>query len=523
MDRDSWQVRKAAVGGRGGVVAAQHREAAAIGAEVLHAGGNAVDAAIATSLALGVLEPWMSGLGGGGCMLIRLADGTAHALDAGMVAPLRLDPAAYPLAGGLAGDLFGWPAVVGDRNLHGPLAVAVPGLADGLRLAHERFGKMPFRELVAPAIALAEAGFAVDWFATQMVAGAAADLRRYPHAAALWLPGGLPPVAPWTGATVRLPTPALATTLRILAAEGPRSLFAGALAEALLADCAELDVPIAADDLARYEAGLAAPLAIGYRAATLLAMPGPFAGHTLARCLELLGRAGPLPPAGDAAFYGAHAAALVQAYRERLAGEAPGQSCTSHLNVVDREGNLVALTQTLLSSFGSKLLGPRTGLLLNNGVMWFDPRPGRPNRLAPGARPLSNMCPAIGVAGERRFALGASGGRRILPAVLQLASFLVDLGLPLEAAFHQPRLDVSGPDLVTVDDRLPFAVPLPPGATARRLAARPSPLLFACPSAVLDDRAQGWRAGMTEPFQPWADAVAEPAAPAGVEMGAGMR
>ena len=520
MDRDSWQVRKAAVRGRGGVVAAQHREAAAIGAEVLRAGGHAVDAAVATSLALGVLEPWMSGLGGGGCLLVRLADGAAHAIDGGMVAPLRLDPSAYPLAGGLAGDLFGWPAVVDNRNLHGPLAVAVPGLADGLRLAHERFGRMPLRELVAPAIALAETGFAVDWFATQMVAGAAADLRRYPHAAGLWLPAGLPPVAPWTGETVRLATPALAATLRMLADEGLRGLYDGALALALLADCAELGVPIAADDLAGYRARLAPPLAIGYREATLLAMPGPFAGHTLARCLELLGDAGPLAAAGDAAFYAAHATALVRAYRERLDGEATGQSCTSHLNVVDREGNLVALTQTLLSSFGSKLLGPRTGLLLNNGVMWFDPRPGRANGLAPGARPLSNMCPAIGLAGGRRFAVGASGGRRILPAVLQIASFLVDLGLPLADAFHRPRLDVSGPDLLTVDDRLPFAVPAPAGAALRRLAPRPSPLLFACPSAVLDDPAGGWREGMTEPFQPWADAVAEAA---GVEMGAGMR
>jgi gamma-glutamyltranspeptidase/glutathione hydrolase len=507
MSRDSWQVRKDVVRTRGGVVAAQHRRAAEIGAEVLRAGGNAVDAAIATSLALGVLEPWMSGLGGGGCLLLRLADGTAHALDCGMVAPRLLDPAAYPLAGGLAGDLFGWPAVVDNRNLHGPLAVAVPGLADGLRLAHERFGSMPFRDLAAPAVALAEEGFAVDWFATQMVAGAAADLRRYPHAAAQWLPGGLPPVAPWTGETVRLPLPALAATLRRLAEEGLRGFYEGAAAADLLADCADLGVPIDAGDLAAYRACLAAPLAADYRGSTLLAMPGPYAGGTLARCLELLAATTPAR-VPDTESFTALAGTLVRAYRERLAGEATAPSCTSHLNVVDTRGNLVALTQTLLSSFGSKLLGPRTGLLLNNGVMWFDPRPGRPNALAPGAKPLSNMCPAIGLADGRRFALGASGGRRILPAVLQIASFLLDHGMSLEDAFHQPRLDVSAPDLVTVDARLPFAVGAPPGVGVRRLVPRPSPLLFACPTAVLDDTAAGWREGMTEPLQPWADAVA---------------
>ena len=169
----------------------------------------------------------------------------------------------------------------------------------------------------------------------------------------------------------------------------------------------------------------------------------------------------------------------------------------------------MALTQTLLSTFGSKLLGPRTGLLLNNGIMWFDPRPGRANSLAAGAQPLSNMCPAIGLADGRRFALGASGGRRILPAVLQVASFLLDHRMNLEDAFHQPRLDVSGPDLVTADERLPFAVEPPPGVASRRLPPQPSPLLFACPTAVLDDTASGWREGMTEPMHPWADAVAE--------------
>ena len=505
---NAWLAAKVAVRSRGGVVAAQHRQAAAIGAEVLRAGGNAVDAAIATSLALGVLEPWMSGLGGGGCMLVELADGQAHAVDAGMVAPRRLRPADYPLAGGAAGDLFGWPAVVGDRNLHGPLAVAVPGLVDGLRLAQERFGTMPLRELVAPALALAEAGFLVDWHATQMIAGAALDLRRYPNAAAQWLPDGLPPVPPWTGAELRLPLPTLAETLRLLAEEGWRGFYEGGLAQSLLADCRDLGVPIEASDLAGYQARLERPLAIAYRGQDVLAMPGPFAGVALARCLDRLA-AGDAPRHLDGATLATYARVLVDAYRERIDGDGPAPACTSHLSVVDRHGNLVALTQTLLSSFGSKLLGPRTGILLNNGVMWFDPRPGRANSMAPGRQPLSNMCPAIGRRGRQRFALGASGGRRILPAVLQLTLFLRDHGLDLEQAFHQPRLDVSGTELVTVDSRLEIELAPPDGATVRRLAPQVSPLLFACASGVLDDTSRGWREGMTEPLHPWAEAVGE--------------
>ena len=128
-----------------------------VGAEVLASGGNAVDAAIAAALALCALEPWMSGLGGGGFMVIAKGDGAApEVIDFGLVAPSGLDIAAYPLVEGRDDDLFGWPAVLGDRNLHGPLAVAVPGLLDALRVAHERWGSLPFRELVVPAVALAE-------------------------------------------------------------------------------------------------------------------------------------------------------------------------------------------------------------------------------------------------------------------------------------------------------------------------------------------------------------------------------
>ena len=393
MAECGWRVSKSAARSRGGVVAAQHRRAAEAGAEMLRAGGNAIDAAIATSLALGVVEPWMSGLGGGGCMLVELADGATHAVDAGMVAPMRLSPADYPLAGGAAGDLFGWPAVIGDRNLHGPLSVAVPGLVDGLRVAHERFGTMPLRDLAAPALALAEHGFPVDWHATQMVAGAAFGLRRYPDAAALWLPNGLPPVPPWTGEAVRLPLPRLAGTLRTLADEGWRSFYEGGLAAMLLADCAALGVPFEAADLSQYRARPVEPLAAIYRSHPVLAMPGSFAGAGLVRCLELLAPYVPPMRVPDHADFERLAQVLLQAYRERLDGDGPSPACTSHISVVDRHGNLVALTQTLLSSFGSKLLGPITGLLLNNGIMWSDPRPGRANSMAPGASHCRTCAP----------------------------------------------------------------------------------------------------------------------------------
>src|SRR5918994_7727096 len=174
----SWVTTRPVVRATGGMVAAQHKGAADVGAEILRGGGNAVDAAIATSLALGVLEPWMSGLGGGGFMVVAKADGPTEVLDFGMRAPAALDPAAYPLSGGQDSDLFGWPGVVEDRNVLGPLSIAVPGQAAGLGFAFERHASLPWPDLCAPAIALAEQGLPVSWHTSLQITGGAADLAR---------------------------------------------------------------------------------------------------------------------------------------------------------------------------------------------------------------------------------------------------------------------------------------------------------------------------------------------------------
>jgi len=184
MDNFSASLRltKPAVRSAGGIVAAQHRRAAEVGAAVLAQGGDAVDAAVATSFALGVLEPWMSGIGGGGAMVLyRAVEQRYSVVDFGMRAPGSLDAASFPLSGeGVSSDLFPWARVKDDRNVHGPLSIAVPGTVDGMRVAHERFAKLPWKKLVEPAIALAEQGLLIDWFATESIASAAADLNRYP-------------------------------------------------------------------------------------------------------------------------------------------------------------------------------------------------------------------------------------------------------------------------------------------------------------------------------------------------------
>ena len=184
-------IRKPAVSSKGGIVAAQSGKAAKVGAEVLAAGGDCVDAVIATTFVLGVLEPWMSGLGGGGAMVLyRAREDRYEVIDYGMRAPLSLRPEDYPLTGdGAASDIFPWPRVKDDRNIHGPGSIAVPGVVAGMEEAHRRHAKLPWKELLAPSVRLAGEGLAVDWWTTLMISSSAADLRRYPASAAAYLRG----------------------------------------------------------------------------------------------------------------------------------------------------------------------------------------------------------------------------------------------------------------------------------------------------------------------------------------------
>ena len=190
---------------------------------------------------------------------------------------------------------------------------------------------------------------------------------------------------------------------------------------------------------------------------------------------------------------------------------APG--CTTTFSIADRHGNVVNVTQTLLSIFGSHVLSPTTGMMMNNGIMWFDPEPGRPNSLAPGKACLMNVCPTVGRHAGRTFALGASGGRKILPAITNLISFLTDYGMTLEQAIHHPRIDASGPAQITADETLDPGIldalrAIAPTATARRTV---HPYAFAVPAAILREDATGRACGATEVMTPWGDAVPEAA------------
>ena len=509
-----WQVAKPAASGRRGMVVSQSRDAALAGVAVLDAGGNAVDAAVATALSLAALEPWNSGLGGIGFALVhRAGQSRAEVVDFGPRAPGRLDPARFRLTGKVAADLFGWPEVEGDTNVHGPLSFAIPSAPAGYALMLERWGKLPLADIIAPAQALARRGLPQDWFTLVKVAVQAAVLRRYPESARIYLPNGLPPAPPYQGNPGFFQLGNLPDTLDRLARAGLRDFYDGDVAASLAKDVSVMDGFLDAEDLHACQARITAPQEVAFAGRVLQLAGGLTASPTMARVIEKLPNFEASAP--DAAWFRGLSAALKAAYAERLEGlgdaePLAAESCTTHLTVCDAEGAMVAMTTTLLSSMGSRVVLPESGVLMNNGIMWFDPRPGRPNSLGAGKRPLTNMLPVILRDGDTPvLAAGASGGRRILGAVTQMLSFVAGFGMDPQTAAHHPRIDVSDPEAADADQRLPIDVLEALAADGPLDVVEHSvmPVNFACPNLI--QIKDGVRTGISDVMSPWSAAVAQ--------------
>lgn len=464
---------KSPVASADGMVVAKHPLAAAVGARVLREGGNAFDAAIATGFAVGVVEPYMSGLGGVG-LALAYRDGAVTVFDGGPTSPADLDPDRFVLEpGGVDDDLFGWPLVAGGLNVKGATSVAVPSAVALLEALHRYGASWPWERLIEPAVRLAETGWPVDWQMVLHLVAHQTELTEYPTTRDTFLPEGRLPQYALTdlpGTTVRFPQ--LAETLAIIGREGARALYAGRLADRLVAFVQEQGGWLDRRDLARYQVRVSTkPLAVTLGPATVYLPDGLNGGPTmaemllLAQALEARGDRDPLirwVRAGRLAFedrlaHLGHAGSPVDLLSPtavaRRVEEAPRGAggpaatpadSTTHLVVVDRQGNGVSMNLTLLSVWGSRLVVPDLGILLNNGIMWFDPVAGRPNSLAPGARPLANMAPALAVAEGRLAALvGASGGRRIISAVPQILWQVLRDGRDMQAAVDHPRVETS--------------------------------------------------------------------------------
>ena len=469
------QIRKPAIVSKGGIVATQSRKAAEIGAEVLAAGGDCVDAVIATTFALGVLEPWMSGVGGGGAMVLyRAHDNKYEVIDYGMRAPDSLRAEDYPLTGdGVASDVFPWPRVKDDRNLHGPGSIAVPGVVAGMEEAHRRHARLPWQDLLAPSIKLAGEGLAVDWWTTLQIASTAADLRRYPASAAAYLVDGLPPNAQWgIRSSVRLPQDRLKAMLAHLAAQGPRDFYQGDLARSIAADVKAAGGALSVEDLAAFRAHRREPLVIPYRGGQVFATPELTGGPTLAHTLRLLQK--DLQPGkqrpGCIGLHGLCAGAAIG-----LSRTAAGHGRRRRPARARRRASGAGLHHAFFGGrprrqHGGGDANPAVDLRLEirhaanrhhheQRHHVVRPDAGRTEFAAAGKRCLTNYTPVLAQAADgRRLAFGASGGRRILPAVTQMLSFVMDYGMDLDAAIHQPRIDASEGAIVIGDVRLPQPV-----------------------------------------------------------------
>ena len=488
------------VEGRGGMVVAGHPEAAAAGLAVLRAGGNAIDAAVATSLAVGVAEPYGSGLGGKLMFLYHEArTGRTYAIDA-MDAAGSVNVAAY----------LKRPATA---RSYGYAEVCVPGLAAGLWTAHQRWGRLPWAATIDPAIRLARTGFEVLPKSREQFQEQERKLRRGDaEIARLYLPGGqLPAVGS------RLPNEDLARTMELLARDGRDGFYRGSVAAALVRAAQAGGGWLSAEDLAGYEARVVEPLSVTIRGYTLFAGPPPTSGATLflpiLKALEVGGLApAPLRSGENLDLLGRHwRAALPDALRtvgdvpasrfqvERLlapdaieglrarAQPAPAkparkvasararqddfpfaesaQAATTHFLVADREGNVVSATQSQSLHFGAGVVPPGTGVVMNNSMSNFATTDLRsPNYVAPGRRSRSTIGPTIAVRNGRvAFALGLPGSARIPTGLLQVLTDHLLLGRPLEEAigdtrFHFQSAEGDGSDQLEAEASLPDAV-----------------------------------------------------------------
>ncbi len=471
--------------GTGGAVAAADPLAVEAGLEILRAGGNAVDAAVATALVLAVVFPEAGNLGGGGFAVTRMG-GDLATLDFRETGPARARHDMYL-------DAQGEP--VENASLVGPLAAGVPGSPAGLHELHRRYGRLPWKQVVAPARRLAGEGFHVSRYLHDLL-GKEENRKlflRFPESARVWLPNGEPPAI---GSVLRLPD--LAATLGRYAEQGPGGITTGPVAAAVEKASSAHGGVLTAADLAAYRPEWRRPLTLEAFGWKLAAMPLPSSGGVIlgqtAGILERLGWAG-LPRFGadrdhllteafrrsfadrfllgdPATTRATEAQLLAPDWIARRAAEidpkhatpsaqvkpwpsagtaAPaGGTETTHLSVVDRDGNLVALTTTLNNLFGCGLWVPGAGFFLNDEMDDFATAPGRPNlfgliqgeanAVARDKRMLSSMTPVIAWKGKEAYALGGRGGSRIPTNVIEvLLDLLVD-GDPLQAALDRPRL-----------------------------------------------------------------------------------
>lgn len=538
------------------MVATKDREATRAGLRMLAEGGNAIDAAVASCFAIGVIEPASSGIGGGGYLVYQVGD-HGGVIGFPMKGPLAAKPDMYELTGEAATGSFGWPGVVNDENIEGFRSIATPGAVAGLCEAHRRFGKLPLGEVIAPAVSLARDGFIPNLFGLNQIGGTSGMIARYDELRRVLWPGGNMPMGDVVDRAI-FKQPELADVLEAIGNGGPEAFYKGDIAKAITSDIQDNGGILSEDDMANYEPKIwDGGLEFKYRGHTVRVPPFACAGITSTMTLKLLdgfdlssmehnsadmlhayiscarlAYADRFQYLADPAFADVPWNGLVSdeytelrraSIGDRLNGAVEAgnpwvqegreptsvlpasrpaeDKGTTHLVVTDSEGNGVSITNTIMSGFGSGIIPKGTGVIMNNGMMWFDPVPGRINSIAPGRLPLNNMTPALvmdrnGV----RMAVGASGGRRITNCVTQQIVKVIDYDMGPQEAVDSPRVDCSTP-YTSIDPRLDAEVVAELKARGHDIRSIPESFIssgfttFASPVAIVRG-ADGVRGGV---------------------------
>ena len=487
----SFQCQKQPASASRGMVVSNHPLASSAGAEMLAAGGNAIDAAIATLFTLTVVEPMMVGIIGGGMAHIRLADGSHRFIDGQSTVPLAVKPDTYRSIPGSAHDVFD---TVGDENLNGPKAVAMPGSLKAWCETLRRFGTMSLADVMQPAIKHASRGYAATPYLHECIADGAAEMLKDEPISAIYLPDGVP-----LQAGERVVQAEYAETLTYIAQHGEAALYHGPLGD-ILVDYMKSDGGfIAREDLTNYKTVERQPIRADYRGWEILGPPPPAAsGVHIAQMLNILegydiaklgfGSRADHPSARR----GAQDRLCRSCGRERrsrlhrrsggaadvkgLCRRAPprdrsrpraslgrrrgaGRKRAHHPH--DRRGrvgNVVATTQTINNLFGAKIMIPGLGTVPNNYMNLYDPRPGHALSLAPGKRVTTSMSPMMALRdGKLVYALGLPGGKQIFPSAMQALINLIDHGMSLQEAVEAPRVWTEG-NALEVEPAVPESV-----------------------------------------------------------------
>jgi|TARA_B100001964_G_scaffold245784_1_gene336087 gamma-glutamyltranspeptidase/glutathione hydrolase len=543
-----------------GIVVAKHPLAVQAGASILAQGGNAFDSAVAVGFALSVVEPYMSGIGGGKYQLVfRTASGATGAIDAPVVAPAGAIPGSYEVDPEAARGLFGFRGVKGQANEIGSQAIAVPGVLAGLCLALQRYGSMPLVDVMDPAINFAENGYPLSWQDIAYIAASYRRLASFPSSASIFLNDGQVPEPsfqyPLQFAHI-LKQHDLGRTLRLIASNGPDIFYKGSLARIISEEVKAAGGWLSLDDLASYKASEIATLSGKYHGWDIVTGPDfqtiealailekfnlAALGHNSVAALHLISQACLLAHSTfydfitspecsvpslasylDAGHIEQRASmfqldtrvdAILFPDEKGLDNVRNGSFTTTGYSTADQWGNIVSVLQTHGFSFGSGMTVPGTGVLLNDQMLGFNPEPGTATSLGPGKRRPIPGWPIICVGPNgNSIAVASPGGNRVLCALVQTATNVIDFGMHIDSAVAAPRIDCGStpvkrktilasceidPTIIQGLEELGHSVEV---ASTSLVEPGGSPLTFAQPGGLEFSASDGMYLGGNDPY-----------------------